>query len=36
MAAKVDSKIAEMKENRDLGIRLFHLFNGQLTNLIQL
>jgi hypothetical protein len=32
MAAKVDSKIAEMKENRVLGVRLFHLFSDRLTN----
>jgi hypothetical protein len=36
MAAKVDSKIAEMKENRILGVRLFHLFSDRLTNKIQL
>ena len=36
MAVKVDSKIAEMKENSDLGVRLFHLFSGRLTNIIQL
>jgi hypothetical protein len=36
MAAKVDSKIAEMKENRVLGVRLFHLFSDRLTNIIQL
>jgi hypothetical protein len=36
MAAKVDSKITEMKENRVFGVRLFHLFSDRLTNIIQL
>jgi hypothetical protein len=33
MAAKVDSKITEMKENSVLCDRLFHLFSGRLTNI---
>ena len=36
MAAKVDSKITEMKENSVIGVRLFHLSSDRLTNIIQL
>ena len=36
MAAKIDSKIAEIKENRVLGVRLFHLFSDRLTDITQL
>jgi hypothetical protein len=36
MAAKVDSKITEMKENRVFGVRSFHLFSDRLTNIVQL
>ena len=36
MAAKVDSKITEMKEKGVFGVRLFHLFSDRLTNIIQL
>lgn len=36
MAAKIDSKIAEIKEKSVLGVRLFHLFSDRLTDITQL